>query len=58
MFKNNIKKSITILIMLISLSTTSSFLNTANAIGVTTSASISESTINPTIIDVTTYKLE
>ncbi|MCB2341308.1 right-handed parallel beta-helix repeat-containing protein [Clostridium estertheticum] len=58
MFKNNMKKSITLLIMLISLSTVSPFLNTTNAVGLTTSAGISESTSNPTIIDVKTYKLD
>lgn len=65
MLKNNFKKSITTLIILISLSNVSPFLLTAKAVGVANSAilavnpsSISEPTSVPTIIDAQAYGLD
>jgi len=58
MFKNNFKKSITAIIILISISSVSPFLTTTNAVSLTNFTNVSESTSNPIIIDAATYKLD
>ena len=58
MLKNNIKRSLTLIIILISLSNVSPFITSTKAVGLATNSTTSVVTGNPIIIDAGTYNLD